>query len=318
MRRFVAVDSGKFATKAVIRRAGENPDKRLKFLTRMDNSEADFGLLTRSNTHAVEFDGKKYRVGDGASLDSFVETKTEDIHRICTYTALASLVDNGDEVTLGIGCPLSVFINKEQREKYESFMRGNGEVNITVDGIAHMFRINKVLVLPESAGIVYLNFEKYKDRLVGVIDLGGLNTNCCIYDKIAPVLSSIFTTRLGGKRMCKSMLDRLNSELGLDVPLAGFQMDDVMECGYVPNRRFPEKEALSKEIIHDYRMEHVRGIYNSCIEHNWSLDTIDLVFIGGTSLLLKDEIKEVFGVGDDCFFEDADFINALGYLRALS
>ena len=324
MKRFVSVDSGKDGTKGVLRGAYGADDVKILFpkrVKKIDVASSNFGLLN-GDTATVEFEGKQYSVGGSDGYDSFNESKAEELHRICTYTAVAKLVDNGDMVVLAVGCPLSVFINEEECMAYVEFMRGNGVITITVDGVKKTFTILSVAAFPESAGVIYLNYDKYKDKIIGVIDIGGLNTNCCVYQNARPVFETIFTTRLGGKRMRKALLDQLSSGLGMSVPLAGYQMDEVLKNGYVMNRRDPAKEELSRYIIRNYRLEHVREIYNSCVAHNWALDSMELVFIGGTSLLLKDEIKEIFGVDDSAFFKDdikdAVFLNAEGYLYALS
>ncbi len=317
MKRHIAVDAGKYATKSAVRRCGDRPEATDVFLTRMDESDVDFGSLSSGRNFSVTFGGHKYRIGEGATHDSFVETKTEDIHKICTYTAVSQFADNGDEVTLGIGCPLSIFINPTARNEYAKFIKGDGNVTIQVNGVLHSFTITKVCVFPESSGIVYLHFDRYKDSTVGVIDMGGLDTNGSVYKNLTPQLSSLFTVRLGGKVMHKVLLDTLNSKLGLDVPLQPYQMDGIVRDGYVMNRRFPEKEALSRKLIAEYKRSYVQEVYDACVKHDWSLDTIPLVFIGGTSLALKDEIKEVFHVGNDSFFEDAEFLNVKGFLRAL-
>lgn len=318
MRRKLGIDTGKYATKAVLKRSKDfnSEDKYLKFISRMDDRDTDFGLLN-GNVYMVEFNGKKYRIGENATYDSFLETKAEDIHKLCLYTAIAELVDNGDTVQVGIGCPLSIFVNRAEREKYQKFMMSDREINIKVNGRNHNFIIEKVIVLPESSGVVYTYFDKYKNRTVGVIDIGGLNTNCGVYANIAPRVETFFTTRLGGKVMRKHLLDLLNEKLGLEVPLQDYQMDEVLKQGFVRNRRDYSKEALSRQIIHDYRLTHIREIYDECIRHGWSMDTMDLIFIGGTSLSLMEEIKEVFRVEDDSFFEDAEMLNAKGYLKAL-
>ena len=319
MRRKMGIDTGKYATKCILKRSREynETDKELKFISRMDNSDTDFGLLNQ-NTYMVDFNGKKYRVGEAANYDSFVESKAEEIHKICLYTAIGLMTDNDDTVVVGIGCPLSIFVNKEERRRYRQYMMGDKDITITINGKKHHFIIENIIVLPESSGVIYLYLEKYKERTVGVIDLGGLNTNCGVYKNITPVLTTLFTTRLGGKIMRKQLLDLLNERLGLEVPLQDYQMDEVLKDGYVRNRRDCAKEELSKEIIHDYKYQHIRKIYDECIKHNWNLDSMDLIFIGGTSLYLINEIKEIFGVKEDSFFEDADMLNAKGFLRALS
>ncbi len=320
MRRYISVDSGKFGTKAVLRGANGEPESEITFLTKCDKEEVgsnDFRLLD-DGIYSVEFEGIKYTVGEKDGYDSFNESKAELIHKICTYTAIARLVDNDDVVVLAIGCPLSIFLNKDACTQYVEFMRGKGRTTIKVNDVEKTFVIMSVSAFAEGSGYIYLNFEKCSEEIVGVIDIGGLNTNCCVYDHILPVRSSIFTTRLGGKRMRKALLDQLNSKLMPEVPLPDYLMDDALKKGYVMNRRDPEKEELSRRIIREYRINHVKEIYDSCISHNWALDSMRLVFVGGTSLLLKNEIKEIFGVDDDSFFDDAAFLNARGYLRALA
>lgn len=317
MRRHIAVDAGKYATKSAVRRCGDKPEKVDSFLTRMDESDIDFGSLSSGKNFAVAFDGKKYRIGDSASHDSFVETKTEDIHKICTYTAISQFADNGDEVILGVGCPLSIFINPTARNEYAKFMKGDGDVSIMVNGILHNFTIKSVSVFPESSGVVYLGFDRYRTSSVGVIDCGGLDTNCAVYNNLMPQLSTLFTARLGGKVMRKALLDLLNTKLGLEVPIQDYQMDEILKNGYVMNRRFPEKENLSRKLISEYKRTYVQEIYDSCVKHGWSLDTIPLVFVGGTALALKNEIQSIFGVDNDSFFEDSEFLNVKGFLRAL-
>lgn len=318
MRRKISVDSGKYSTKAIRKKSNDKPEESLVFMTKADETDTDFGTLCSGNTYRVEFNGKKYLVGDNAVHDSFVETKAEEIHRLCTYTAIAKLVDNGDEVSLVVGCPLSIFSNKEARKQYASFMKGSGEITIRVNNLVRHFTIVKVLVLPESAGVVYLNYNGYINKTVAVIDMGGLNTNGAVYKSIAPIPSTIFTTRLGGKEMVKSLLDILNTRLNLTVPIQMYQMDEIMKKGYVPSRTSKDLEEQSRKIIHEYRLQHIRNLYDACVSHDWSLDSLEIIFVGGTSLLLKDEIKEVFRVEEDSFFEDAEMLNARGFLVALA
>lgn len=322
MRRRLGVDTGKYATKAVMRKTKElnDTDKKLKFISRIDESDADFGILNNNNTFNIEYNGKKYRVGESATYDSFEESKAQEIppiHKMCLYTAIGLLVDNDDTVAVGIGCPLSIFLNKEQRENYRNFMLGERDIYITINGKRKHYLIDKIEVLPESAGVVYLHLEEYKDKTVGVIDIGGLNSNCCVYQNIAPLVSTVFTTRLGGKVMNYQLLDLLNKRLALPVPLQEYQMNEIVKNGYVRNRRDPMKEEVSAKIISDFKYQHVKEIYDKCIEHSWALDTIDLAFTGGTSQLLMPEIKQIFGVGDECFYADADMLNAEGFVRAV-
>lgn len=324
-KRYLSVDSGKFATKAVmenVRSDGSIDISSVIFPTTCDEvSDYNRGMrdmmTLNSNYHLVEFNGHQYRVGDTEGCDSFEDSKDHPIHRICTYTAIAQLVDNDDIVYLAIGCPLSVYNNVEAVEDYVNHMKGNGKITITVDGVQKTFVIISVNAYPESSGIIYKEFPKYSKKTIGIIDIGGLNTNCCVYDHGRPVKSSIFTTRLGGKRMLKDLDKILNDKLQPNVHFEPFIIRNAINDGFIKNRSNPEKEKLSRQIINDYRRKHIQEIKNSCISYNWDLDSIELAFVGGTSLLLKDEIKDIFNVGEECFFEDAQLLNAQGWLETL-
>ena len=316
MKRKLGVDTGKFATKAVRAKTSSEEAKRLKILSRIDMLDVDFGALNK-DTYRIEYNGQKYRIGEGATEESFTETKMEEIHRISLYTAIALMVENEDSVVVGIGCPLSLFVNKKAREEYRIFMIGEQDIEITVNGKKHHFYISNIFVFPESCGAVYVHSEKYEHSTVGVIDFGGLDTQGMVYRELAPVVGSNFTVTMGGKILRTQLRDELNGKLALDMPIADYQMDEILKNGYVSNRRYPEKEELSKKIIHDFLYFYVQQVYLECVKHKWSLDTIKLAFQGGTSEFLMDVIKEVFKVKDDSFFEDSEWLNAEAYLLAL-
>ncbi len=72
-------------------------------------------------------------------------------------------------------------------------------------------------------------------------------------------------------------------------------------------------EEESSKIIDKTLNDQLTTIRNACIINNWNLNTCNLIFIGGTTNLLKDRIKDVFG--DKVYIaKDAGFANADGYL----
>ena len=191
--KYVARDSGKFATKAVTLKP-DRTERLLVFRTKMEETNR---ASAQGTSFLVEYEGKKYILGEQAEVASSKSSKAELIHKVAVYTALARLVESGDEVVAAVGCPLQVFENAETKEQYKRYLFPKGQIDIKVNGTTKHFTVKNTLVLAESSGIIYLEEAKYEDRMVGVVDIGGLNINCCVYNRGVPVLSSLFTDDLG-------------------------------------------------------------------------------------------------------------------------
>ena len=206
----IAVDSGKFATKA-IRKMNDGTMKSIVFRTKMDTTQESKSSDKRSCV--IEYNGEKYLIGESAETVDYEKSKSKLVHKLCTYAAIAQLL-NGEtdaEVFLSIGCPLSIFANVEEREKYKEFFFDKSETTFKLNGEEKRFHIKNVFVCPESSGIIFKNSKEYKDRLIGVIDIGGLNTNCCVYNKLTPIKSTCVTTNKGANILMNELKQEINS-----------------------------------------------------------------------------------------------------------
>lgn len=121
---------------------------------------------------------EKCILGEQAEVASSKSSKAELHHKVAAYTALARLVESGDEVVAAVGCPQQVFENAETKEQYKRYLFPKCRIDIKVNGTTKHFTVKNVLVLAESSGIIYLEEARYADRMVGVVDIGGLNINC--------------------------------------------------------------------------------------------------------------------------------------------
>lgn len=310
--RYLAVDCGKHSTKVCIKRAEGNIQK-ISFRTKVDESNANNNLFLGKDSFKVSFNGKNYTVGDAAETMSFSTSKAEEIHKIAAYTAIATLVDNGDVVNIAVGCPMSVYLNANSVKAFKDFIFPEGQtITITVNNVTKSFVIGKVLVLPESSGILFTDMARFANKTVGVIDIGGLNANCTVFKNLSPVISAVFTTNLGSNIMAEDLEKKLNMEFGTSIK--AWQMDQILTDGFI--KKAPEE---SSKLIHDYKREHVRKILTECKAKGWDFDTLDVVFVGGTSLQLKDEIIEIFPyISEKDLVENAAFANAEGFLKFLT
>lgn len=307
MERFISVDCGKDDTKICVRNTDGSFIKK-SFPTRM-NELTGFESLGTSRGYQVEYEGKGYVVGDGASgITSNSNSKKEMIHKIATLTAIATSVDNGDSVKVVIGCPLSFYPDKNEREEYANFILPKGRVDINVNGVDKNFYISARLVLAESYGIVFYEPEKFANKYVGVIDIGGLNLNAAAYKNNQLISDSCFTEKLGKNTIMKALQTKLNEKLDADFSFD--EMEIFIQQGYVTNA-----EAETAAFMKNYFKEHLAKVWQKCTNNRWNLKYMDLVFIGGTSMLLKPYILEEFP--NAYIPEDANFVNAEGFLMAL-
>lgn len=266
-------DSGKFQNKGI-------GDTTMLFPTRLTELEAYNSYYDT----VVEFEGKFYAIGEGVP-DTNV-SKKELTHKICTLYAITQMfekIDYMEDVYLVTGSPIQSFDNPAFKQQFKEFMMGqdNGVVNISVNRVSYTFKLVDILILPESCGIIQTQPELFTDNLVGVIDWGGLQANCMIYDKGKPIKSTGFTKQLGGYFIESKLISRLNA-LG-----EGRNYQDY-EIPYLFERATGEDRDILEATIRKYLDE----LLTECKQRNWNIQLIDLVFTGGTSQRFAPYIKK--------------------------
>ena len=299
----IAVDSGKYDTKALLKGVKGEDDKKIRFRTKMDDTMEEIASDRRSCV--FNYEGRRVMIGDSAETVDYDKTKAKDIHKMSTYAAIAQLVDDGDEVLLTIGCPISIFNNVEERKQYKEYMHDKGELEVVLNAKRKRFTINDVIVCPESSGVIWKHANRFKDKLIGVVDIGGLNTNCCIYDRLSPVRSTSFTTNLGANILRNELKQHLNSAFA-EANLQDWQMEHIIKDGRIKSH--PEE---SKILIKDFLQRHINAVIDECKRKGWDIDNIDFIFVGGGSKLLENEIKNV--IADAEISETAEWDNVEGF-----
>jgi plasmid segregation protein ParM len=267
----ISIDAGKHTTKAITN------TNRFSIRTKLEEQGT---LITKdANTLAVEYDGKKYIFGDGAQATDYETSKTKSCHKIAIYVAIATLSGDGYEVSIVTGCPISQFRNKELRDEYAEYIRGGGNGRIKINGVDKRFAINNVLVLPESIGVVMENIPEFMNNLIGVIDIGGLNTNAAIYENLKPLPSNVFTINEGGQILNAKIRRALNTSL-----MTNYQDFEI------PYLRM---EGRVKSIVEEVTNNQMETILAQCRQYNWNLKALPIVFTGGGSLMLEKQIRQL-------------------------
>ncbi len=189
------------------------------------------------------------------------------------------------------------------------------QIDIKVNEMTKHLNVVSTIVLPESSGVIYLEQELCEKAAVGVIDIGGLNVNCCVYNKTVPVLSTLYTDNLGSNVLMQDLKNALAIKYNEDIP--DWMMEDVLTQGYLTDNMSSDGiRPGSKEFIREFKKNHINKIIQKCEANGWNLRTTRLIFSGGTSELLKEEIKSVLP-GATILAEPAK-ANVRGFLKAVT
>lgn len=268
----ISIDAGKYHTCCV------NAETELMFKTRVREIPTYDPDLDR----VIQIDGVYYSLGEDDGEIDATPSKLTPNHKLCTLYGITQLypdLETNADIHLVTTCPYNHFDNADAKKKYKDFYVGS--YSLQVDNDKHFkFNIVDVLVMPESAGVVYSNSRTFKDNLVGVIDWGGLQVNCMIYDDCKMIKSSGFTSQLGGYSVETDILNTLNKvNVG-----ANYQ---YYEIKYILRNKKPE---ISNEVTKLVTTQ-IDKIISECRKKNWNFDMLKLLWTGGSSLRFQEYLN---------------------------
>ena len=329
MERYIAVDVGKFETKVAYYDKEKDETKMYRFRTRTGEGSFDDDTLERNTFISQINDGPVMRIGNAASTQAEMSiSKATQTHKDCLLTAIALYCssDEVDNVYVAIGTPVKTWEIVEKRNEYKEYMLPEGEIEVKLklkgDGeiLTKKFVIETRKAFPESMGALYIgDTKKYVDDMVAIIDIGGLNVNATVWNSLELDRESAITNELGGNALVLGLAQALTSELSMRaderITMKALALPKNERMLH-PKRNNPEIEQKSKEVIDKFTLEHARKIKQECNTKQWPIDYMTLIFIGGTSGILRNEISEVFG-DDVLVVDNPEYANALGFLRVL-
>ena len=186
------------------------------------------------------------------------------------------------------------------------------------DVITKTFRIVSRMVYPETMGALYIT-NHVNTGTVAVVDIGHLNMNLTVYTNLEVDRAYSLTNTLGGNNLVTGLAQELSSSLMSLVDektvARALLCEGDKRCLH-PNRPNKEIEEKSKKIIDEYTLNHVEEIRRKCDNKQLPVDFIEFIFIGGTSVLLKKEIRDVFGESV-VIPDNPEFVNTIGFLRVM-
>jgi len=317
----IAVDSGKSETKTVV----INKDEMTKshFPTAIgyvSNGRSDLLEGTHQFSCKALGDFAKDVVIGSEDLPIKADSnysKDSDINKICTMYAIAINVHPGDTVNVAVGCPLSVYLDKEARTEYGRNIVPSGRVECIVDGTAICFNIDKKIVYAEGTGPVILHPELFtgEEYDAAVVDIGSLNMNIAGINNGAVDAGASHTSSHGGRALIAGIAKSLADK---EISVNDNQIRNAIERGYIKCHD-EEKTKLSGKIIENAIEDYIAEV-ETILKGSWkNYETLELFFIGGTSFMLRKYLLDKFGAFAhfEDSFDDARFSNAEGFARKL-
>ena len=328
-KRYLAIDPGKYNTKFNAYDSESGKQTLRKFRTKISEGTFDDDMFDEWTFIVQIDDGPVYKVGrDGRREPEMETSKKAEIHRVCALTAAALALGPGEhnDVNCVIGIPYQLCSIPEERLDYKRFIFGEpGDVHtvkIKTDCmgpvLTSVFSFDRQLVYPEGIGVLY----EYPSRLngpTGIIDIGNLNTNNLYCDSFMINGDGCFTAEMGGKILISGLSATLTSELGarVDDNMAASTLLKPYDQRYLKSvKKNRDTDIRSKKIIDTYLLEHVKQIKQRCDTRQWPLEFMNIVCMGGTAKLLKNEILQVFG--EETFIPDMpEYVNVKGFLKKM-
>lgn len=152
------------------------------------------------------------------------------------------------------------------------------------------------------------------------LHIGNLNVNGTCWDHFENDKKSNFCCELGGNTLVSGLSSLLSTKYGRfnETQTARLLRGPKENRKLVPIRVTEENKNFEKESeaeIKKYLLSYVKDIKQQCSGRQWSLDYMQLAFIGGTTELIRDEIEEVFG---KVFIpEQPEYANVIGFLKLM-
>lgn len=238
----------------------------------------------------VIIDGKNYIVGEQegkyiSDQDKLKDETNKEILKVCTLTAigLSYPADTFIDINLVVGVPVAYY--SKQKEEFKEMIEDlSGEIFINEIGFNQTININKVLVYPQSAGIIFKNATKLKNQSSLVIDIGGGTWDLSQFDGLKLIKKA--TYQQGMLILDSKITQWINSNYYTTFKTN--EVYDLIKKGFFTAYGTKTGVKVFEHIIEDHVFE-----VSTDIKHDFDVNSVDNIFlIGGGAEILKDYLDK--------------------------
>lgn len=232
-------------------------------------------------SEGVVIGGVKYKVGEG-SRDIGLDKSKNTVQLACIAYALGKCGDIESKVITSL--PVNLYVNRNVREEYLEKILSLKTNSKIVDARVYM----------EGAAAQLYDAAWYQNRLVVLIDIGGLTINVMIFDNGKLVAGTQDSFNLG------TII--LDNKIRTALSRAGCDNYTDYQIPYL----FSSSDPIIEGIVCDVVSEHIEEIRQTLKKKGYPTK-IEYRFTGGGSLRIKDYLKREFNgyIGNNPVWENA-------------
>ncbi|MFJ7848149.1 hypothetical protein ACIQXR_04730 [Peribacillus sp. NPDC097224] len=293
---FIAIDSGKYATKAMMEYKGKTST--MLFRTKLQEV-SDVGVEIQPNSFKVEYEDTQYLLGDMVSENQsdFNLSKETLIHKLAIYTVIVEMMKKANsyfhnvQLHVAVNVPINVYKSKSLKDSFKKFVENNNRtIYFRLNNCQYNFSLNDVTICFEGMGLTYANTVERQISSSAVLDIGGLNTTYCTFNGIQPDFNSMTVSHLGMNtlkaKLEQELVQRYNRNISAN------DLEQIIQKGYYSHMGKIDED--SKSVINYIKASHFEQIINYAKQHNYTFNQDRIYFAGGGSLLLQKEIQKSF------------------------
>ncbi|MBE1306150.1 recombinase [Clostridium botulinum] len=292
----LALDLGKYDGKAIGRAKDDSSEdiKKVKLRTKIkvlgENEFVEIG----SNSHNLIYDKNNIVIGEqGEEIEeNFKSNKISVLHKYIAYGIITKFLKpntTGNKIKAVLACPIPMLNIIGSKDEYKQLIKGDGPINVEVDGQKFEFEITDIMVKAEDSCIIYTPELAGIDN-VGIIGFGGLNMNFLLYNKGEFVFRKSYDH--GSKSLKTFIKDSLTIMKGGELPTE-YELDMAFEKGYIFNKGKIVEESI--EAVNDAKKKFLKEAQIMLLKDKQDINALEkLCFIGGTSIKLKNQIAELY------------------------
>jgi plasmid segregation protein ParM len=314
---FIAIDSGKYATKAMMEYKGEIST--MLFRTKLQEV-SDVGVDIQPNSFKVEHEGMQYLLGDMVSENQsdFNLSKETLIHKVSIYTVIVEMMKKANayfhnvQLHVAVNVPINMYKSKTLKESFKRFIENdNKSIYFRLNDSQSIFNLSDVTICFEGVGLIYTNTLEQSKFSSTVVDIGGLNATYCIFNGIQPDFNSMTVSHLGMNNLKAKLEQELVQRYNCNI--SSNDLEQIIQRGYFTN--MGKTDEASRKVVSQVKENHFDQIINYAKQHNYTFNQDKIYFTGGGSLLLQNEIQKSFPQAS--FVINPQFANVKSFLEII-
>jgi len=230
--------------------------------------------------NSLFYDGEYFKVGEGRA--ALTEDKiSDDTAMLRTMAAVAMELRKAGirkaEIVLAVGLPFSNY-GRDKLKLIDYYNRKN-RLDFSYEDEDYSVDIAKVIVCPQCYSAIASRLGNMKGDYL-IVDIGSKTTDVVYVQSGLPVESKSITIEKAMVKWIKEIQREMKVQTGKDIP-----EHEVMKIALKEDSNLP---AAYAELIRGMLREKIHSLELELAERGYSLDYINIIYVGGGALMARD------------------------------